>query len=267
MREDMLNPPGSATPAMPTQDLRVVVADDEPLARLLLRQRLAVCKAPGAVVVAEAGHAGDVLRVLAQETCDAVLLDIRMPGVDGLQLARQLAAQPAPPAVIFVSAYEAHALEAFEVQAVDYLTKPVAVERLQQALQRAADHRDRWRLQRALAGSVSGSLVITDRQHLVKLPQETIILLRAAEKRVLIVTRDGEHETDESLAELEPRLGAGFVRVHRNAIVASHAARELQLRAEGAGDDGWMLRLVPGDHWVSVSRRQLALVRAALTVG
>ncbi len=287
----------SAAPNLPaTACLRVLIADDEPLARLLLRQRLSQCTQPLVEVVGEAANAREVLAQLAQPACDAVLLDIHMPGMDGLQLAQQVLARPQPPAVIFVTAHAEHALQAFELHATDYLTKPVALERLQQALQRVVQ----WLGLRAASAVPAAPsalmdqavLTLGDRQHLLRIPLADILMARAADKRVVLTTvQQHEHSTDESLAELEPRLGAEFVRVHRNSLVALRAIRELRLHtgasasnssrgapapavsadaSSDAGDVGgaevdvWMVRVAPGDHWLPVSRRQLAVLREAL---
>ena len=116
--------------------LQILVVDDEPLARARLRTLLADCVAPLATAGAEAGNAAQAMELLQRLAFDAVLLDIHMPGADGLALAQALRSLPQPPAVVFVTAYSEHAVAAFELDAVDYLTKPVRLERLQVALQK-----------------------------------------------------------------------------------------------------------------------------------
>lgn len=116
--------------------LNVLVVDDEALARARLRTLLGDCTAPAATVAAEAANAVQAMTALQREKFDVVLLDIRMPGVDGMTLARTIAALPQPPVVVFVTAHSEHAVQAFELEAIDYLTKPVRLERLQQALQK-----------------------------------------------------------------------------------------------------------------------------------
>jgi two-component system response regulator AlgR len=116
--------------------MKVLIVDDESLARLRLRSLLADCKSPEADVVGEAGDAAQALAWLSTHDCDLVLLDVHMPGLDGTQLAAQLRERARPPALVFVTAHAEHALAAFELDAADYLTKPVRRERLQQALQR-----------------------------------------------------------------------------------------------------------------------------------
>src|ERR1700704_6087586 len=118
--------------------IRVLLVDDEELARLRLRSLVADCPDPKAEVVGEAANATQALVWLASQSCDLVLLDIHMPGRDGTQLAAELRQHVSPPAVVFVTAHAEHALKAFDLEAVDYLTKPVRRERLQAALRRVA---------------------------------------------------------------------------------------------------------------------------------
>ena len=296
--------------------LQLLIVDDEPLARMRLRtllqdlqQAAAVAStalvaapttppatAPGAaatwLVVGEAASAEQALALMQQHTVHALLLDIRMPGRDGLELARALRAMPAAPALVFVTAHAEHALRAFELDAVDYLTKPVRRERLAEALQRLADRVQRRASPVATGGPLDAQvgaadqrlqpaqpaqpvLVISERDRVLRLPVADVLYCRAEQKQVLLRTTSGSHVVDDSLAELEVKLsalGGRFIRVHRNALVALHAMRELELRAEFSaarpdGSDGWAVRVAPLDEWLSVSRRQVAAVKAALGVG
>jgi two-component system, LytTR family, response regulator AlgR len=256
--------------------MNVLIVDDEALARLRLRSLLQGLPEFDVNVVAEAGDAAEALAQLQQHEVDAVLLDIRMPGLtphEGLHLAARLRAMPQPPAVIFVSAHAEHALKAFELEAVDYLTKPVRSERLRDALQRVRQRlQPLSTMQAALLDAPV--LVVSDRGRVLRLPLPEVLVLKAGQKYVTLRTPLHEYVLDESLAELEQRLaaltgpGAGYVRIHRNALVARHAIRELALRdAAEPGDeggDGWAVRVAPLDEWLAVSRRQLAAVRAAL---
>lgn len=247
--------------------LRVLLVDDEPLARLRLRQLLAQCAEPAATVVGEASHSREALDLLSTQPCDALLLDIRMPGTDGLQFAQRLATVLPAPAVVFVTAHEEHARAAFDLEAVDYLTKPVRLERLQQALRRVRQQRE---IAVPVAGAAmpsadSGALLITERQRTLRIPLREIVIARAGQKLVTLVTTTREHVVDESLGDIEQRLGPDFIRVHRNAIVARSAVRELQLRAShDGGEGGWAVRVVPPGVWVPVSRRMLPVVREML---
>lgn len=250
--------------------MRILIVDDEPLARQRLRGLVeALAGGDGGLQVdgvAEAADADAAVAALQAEPADLVLLDIQLPGRDGLRLAPALQALPRPPLVVFVTAHGEHALRAFELQALDYLTKPVRRERLQAALQRAAQ-------QLALVRGVQPPvvpepvLVLSERGRVLRLPVREALVLKAEQKYVTLRTAQQTFVLDDSLADLERRLGPGFVRVHRNALVAVAAIRELQPHALGDEGDGWAVRVAPLDEWLAVSRRQLAAVRAALQAG
>ena len=250
---------------------RVLLVDDEPLARLRLRQLLGPWRGEPALaeVVGEAGDAAALQRALAAAGgCELVLLDIALPGPDGLRIAQTLHGQPDAPAVVFVTAHAEHALRAFELDAADYLTKPVQRDRLAAALQRAL----RWRAVAAVAAAEpvapdnTPPLVVNDRGRLLRVPLAELLYLKAEHKLVQVVSSRGTWVVDEALGELEQRLGPAVLRVHRNALVAVAAVRALQrLDAEGGPEpmDGWVVRLVSGDE-LAVSRRQLPAVREVL---
>jgi two-component system response regulator AlgR len=172
------------------------------------------------------------------------------------------------PAVVFVTAHPQHALKAFELDAVDYLTKPVRRERLQDALRRVAQ-----RLAQnapAQAGD-EPTLVVSDRGRIERVPVSQVLYLKAELKYVTLRTAAHTYVLDEPLAELEQRLGERFLRVHRNAIVARKAVRVLERRViagegedEAGGGETWAVRVAPTDEWLAVSRRQLAAVREAV---
>lgn len=241
--------------------LRVLLVDDEPLARLRLRSLVESLDDPVPLVVGEAADATEALAWLQREPVDALLLDIGMPGRSGLDLAAALKGLASPPAVVFVTAHAQHALAAFDLAAVDYLTKPVRRERLQAALQRVAQ-----RLQAPPAALPEVPvLVVHDRGRVLRLPLAEVLYLKAELKYVTLRTAGHSYVLDDALADLEQRLGDGFIRVHRNALVARRAVRELEYRSEADGEEGWAVRVAPADEWLAVSRRQLAAVREALT--
>jgi two-component system response regulator AlgR len=260
----------ASTAAPPAEALRVLIVDDEVLARVRLAQLVREGQ-PAARVVAEAAGGAEAQALLARAGeggIDVVLLDIGLPGPNGLALAAALKVRARPPAVVFVTAHSGHALEAFELQALDYLTKPVRRERLQQALERA----QRW-LKASVAASAPPTpvLVLEERGRVLRLPFAEIVSLRAEHKVVVVRTTRQQLTVDESLNELEQRLGGGFVRIHRNALVARHAIRALELRPgldEQGGGDGWAVWVTPGaedgGEWLAVSRRQVAAVKAVL---
>jgi two-component system response regulator AlgR len=255
--------------------LRVALVDDEALARLRLRGLVEACENPRAAVVFEAASVAEASAGLAAHACDLVLLDVQMPGPDGTQLAaglrRHAEAGGRVPLVVFVTAHAEHALKAFDLEAVDYLTKPVRRERLQAALQRVAQ---RLALLHppplaAPAGDEGPVIVVSERGRVVRVPLGEVLYLKAELKYVTLRTARHTHVIDEALQDLEARLGDRFLRVHRNALVSRRAVRALERRGvPGEGDDdggeGWAVRVAPVDEWLAVSRRQVAAVREAL---
>ena len=249
--------------------MKILIVDDEALARLRLRSLLdglmETTPGLGLSITAEAADADQAVLALRQQPADVVLLDIGLPGRDGLRLATALKALPQPPAVVFVTAHAEHALQAFELEALDYLTKPVRRERLLAALQRVQ--------QRLLASALAATaavpdpvIVVSDRGRVLRLPVREVLYLKAEQKYVTLRTAAHTHVLDDALSDLELRLGDSFVRVHRNALVAMQAIRAMELRGgvRDADTDGWAVRVAPLDEWLPVSRRQVAAVRAAL---
>ncbi|KQR50246.1 LytTR family DNA-binding domain-containing protein [Acidovorax sp. Leaf160] len=247
--------------------MHILIVDDEALARSRLRTLLGDCAAGHAVT--EAAHAADAMAAVqaacaARQPVDAVLLDIHMPGQSGLALAHQLRALPAPPAIVFVTAHADHAVSAFELDAVDYLTKPVRLERLQQALakvQRSAGHASAVP---PAPPSTGEALVIQDRGRTERVPLADVLVLKAEQKYVTVRTGSRSYILDASLAELEVRHAAHFLRVHRNALVARRAMRSLEKHYDAEEGEGWALRLHGLAELVAVSRRQVAAVREVL---
>ncbi|MGL4809184.1 MAG: LytR/AlgR family response regulator transcription factor, partial [Giesbergeria sp.] len=247
--------------------LKVLLVDDEALARMRLRSMLQECADPASQVIAEAGDADAALALLRQQPCDLLLLDIGLPGLDGMQLAARLRGLSDPPSVVFVTAHAEHALRAFELDAADYLTKPVSRERLRSALQRVAQRRRAPEPPPATGADAARVLTVHDRGRVLRLPLADVLYLKAELKYVTLRTPAHSYVLDDPLSELEQRLGEGFLRVHRNALVARSAVRALQRRrGDGAGgDEGhaehWAVQLMPTGEWLAVSRRQLAAVR------
>jgi len=240
--------------------LRVLIVDDEALARSRLKNLLADCDAPAARVVGEAANAVEAMRCAAHQELDVVLLDIHMPGVDGLTLARSLQSLPRPPAVVFVTAYAEHAVQAFEVEALDYLTKPVRLERLQSSLQKA--ERKAQSVKGLEADSVDEVLVIQERGRTERVPLSEVLYLKAELKYITVRTALHSYILEGSLNDLETRYASRFMRIHRNALVARSAVRALERQHDPEEGDGWAVRLDRIDELLQVSRRQLAAVRA-----
>ena len=245
-----------------TAALNVLIVDDEPLARARLRTLLAECSNPHAVAAAEAGDADGALALVQRTRFDLVLLDIHMPGTSGLALAEALARLPQPPAVVFVTAHAEHAVKAFEIDAADYLTKPVRRERLQAALQKVErlaqlpvapepDSAEQW-------------LVIVERGRTLRVPVSEVLYFMAELKYITVRTADATYVLDDSLAQLADRLPPRFVRIHRNALVARDAIRALVRQHDPDEGEGWAVRLAGIDETLLVSRRQVAALREVL---
>lgn len=250
--------------------LKVLIVDDEDLARLRMRSLLADCSSPAAEVAGEAGSAAEALHWLSANHADLVLLDINMPGLDGLQLAERLRAHANPPKIVFVTAHANHALKAFEIDAVDYLTKPVRRARLQEALLRVSQRLDRAVPVLPARGAEPAEqpvLVVSDRGRVQRVPVADILYLKAELKYVTLRTPAHAYVLDDSLSDLEQRLGDVMLRIHRNALVARTAITKLERRAQSDGDgdgEGWAVQVGATQEWLQVSRRQLTQVRELL---
>ncbi len=248
---------------MSDSPLRVLIVDDEAPARRRLRDVLDDCAETLAiVVVGEAANGREAIDMLHAVNADLVLTDIRMPGMDGLELARHLLKLPQPPVVIFTTAYHQHALEAFDVNAVDYLVKPVRVARLLAALQKVPRLKPLTvaRLDQ-LPANARRFLSVTERSRVVLVPIEDVIYLKAELKYITIRTAEREFLLEESLTRLEEEFGARFVRVHRNCLVAREFIRGFERHVTDEGDAHWevLLRNIP--ETLAVSRRQQYIVR------
>lgn len=236
--------------------LRILVVDDEALARERLRAML--LQMPDVHVLDSADEGAAALATIENEQVDVILLDILMPGMDGLQLARVLSERADAPGVVFVTAHESHAITAFENHAVDYLVKPIRKERLALALTRARQ----FLLGRAAAIRISGSgkhFVSRTRGALRKVPFDSIRYLQADEKYVTAHAEDGVHVIDDTLKSIEAQYGEDFLRIHRNCLVSRSA-----LSALTRGDEGqaWV-HLTAVEKPLEVSRRCLAQVKLA----
>ncbi|HEX4873202.1 MAG TPA: LytTR family DNA-binding domain-containing protein [Nevskiaceae bacterium] len=246
--------------------MRVVIVDDEPLARERLRRLLA--EFPGYEVVGEAGDGESALAVIDNEEPDLVLLDVRMGGVDGLQVARSLAEYDPPPAIIFTTAYSEHALSAFDANADAYLLKPIRLEKLKEALQRA---RKPTRAQRSHGAEAVPAgqrpkrehILATTRDGLVRIPVDDIVYFLADQKYTTVCHLHGEVLIEESLKTLEEDFSPWFLRIHRKALVATRFINSLE-RERGGEQHHW-LKMKHASQPLPVSRRRLADVRRFLT--
>jgi two-component system, LytTR family, response regulator AlgR len=253
--------------------IRVLIVDDEALARSRLAALVRECPEPVCEVAAECANARQAAEWLQQHEgqADVALLDIQMPGALGTELAADFKRMAQPPAVVFVTAHSEHALAAFDLEAVDYLTKPVKRDRLFAALQRAA-RRAPARANAVADADGNGAaavLVVSERGRVVRVPLADVLYLKAELKYVTLRTATHSYVLDDSLTDLEVRLGDRVLRVHRNALVARQAVRALERRkladSEEEGNEiGWAVQVAATGEWLSVSRRQVAAVREAL---
>ena len=242
----------------------ILIVDDEAPARARLKALLADIAAdfPHAVV-GEAGDGIAALDLLAKSQheapADIALIDIRMPRMDGIELAQQLAGLERPPAVVFVTAYDEFALKAFELAAADYLLKPVRAPRLLEALKKARRLAPGDALLQTLAPAGRTRLRVVERGNVLLLPVADILYLRAEQKYVTARTAEREYLLEESLAHLETEFAPRFVRIHRNCLVAAEAVagvlRENDAHGEG-GEPHWALCLKGVSERLPVSRRQ-----------
>lgn len=235
--------------------MKTLIVDDEPLARERLRALLG--ELDDIEIVGEAGDGASALAAVAELKPELVLLDIRMPGIDGLETARHLASFETPPAVVFCTAYGDHALEAFEASAVDYLLKPVRSERLRAALDKAR----RWtvadRQAAAPPGQARSHLCARVRGNLLLIPIGDVYYLLAEDKYVIVYHGGGQLLIEEPLKALEEEFGERFVRIHRNCLVARERLTGLRRDAQGH-----LVAVVAGvDTPLEISRRNLPMLR------
>lgn len=234
--------------------MRIVIVDDEPLARARMAMLLRDCE--GAEVIASIGDGEAALATCAKMQPDLLLLDIAMPGLDGIGVARRLAALSDPPQLVFCTAYEEHALAAYELRAADYLLKPVRIERLREALARAQALRQRTPAATAtLLAQVHGAPV--------KIPLADVLYLSADDKYVTVHRATGEVLLEQSLKAIEEMFPERFVRVHRGCLIPVERLLGLQRDPEGV-----LRALIAGTTATpEVSRRSLAAVRKLLRGG
>ncbi|GLQ97998.1 LytR/AlgR family response regulator transcription factor [Dyella mobilis] len=234
--------------------MRVLIVDDEPLARARLATLLGECE--DVEIVGSVGDGEAALTALSDSRPDVLLLDINMPGLDGKALAARLANRTRPQ-IVFCTAYEAHAVHAFELGAADYLLKPVRVERLQDALRRVQQ-----RLEAHLR-EPSGWLHARVRGEPVRMALDDVICLLAEEKYVVAHRSGDQLLLDDSLRQLEETYPDQLIRLHRNCLVPAHRLIGLKTLADGRV----LARLAGTDFSPEVSRRNLPALRKLLRMG
>jgi two-component system response regulator AlgR len=242
--------------------LKLFIADDEVPARERIKELLAdIAEEVPTSVVGEARHGLEALELVPQSGAQVVLLDIEMPGMAGIEVARHLSALEPRPGVVFVTAHERHAVEAFEVNALDYLLKPVRASRLAGALKKAAGAPPAAEQLRKASDAAREYLSAVERNRIVLIPVRDIVFLRAEQKYVTLRTREREHLIEEPLVTLEREFAERFVRIHRNCLVARSAIRGFE-RAPSVEDEArWLVVLEGIPEQLPVSRRQWPFLR------
>ena len=232
--------------------LRVLIVDDEPPARERLSSLLA--EAGDFVLAGEAGNGEQAIDMVDRLTPDIVLLDVRMPGIDGLEVARHLATLPAPPAVIFTTAFDEYALQAFDSEAVAYLLKPIRAEKLRAALAKA-ERLSRAQLQQVATATRTAAhrshIGVRGRDGLKLIPIEDVFCFQADQKYTTVKHLKGEDLIEDSLKTLEEEFAANFLRIHRNALVNTKYLE--RIARDGSGQHFVHLRGLPDA--LEVSRR------------
>jgi len=244
--------------------LRVFIVDDEPPARNRIRDLLNDCNTQLALdVVGEAGNGREALEKLSETAADVVLVDIRMPQMDGIELAQHLNNLPKPPVIIFTTAFDAYAIKAFELNAIDYLLKPIRLKRLFEALTRAREAVPvQTEVLRDLLPEPRKNLSIHERGKIHLIPVDQVLYLRAELKYVTVRTIEREYLIEESLTAMEKEFVARFVRIHRNCLVAKDEIEGFERGGEEGGS-GWMVKLKGLDELLAISRRQQHIVKEA----
>jgi two-component system response regulator AlgR len=241
--------------------LRVFIVDDEEPARSRLKELLGDIAAElPTSVVGEASHGLEALERVPASGAQVVLADIQMPGMGGLELARHLAGLEQPPGMVFVTAHDRHAVEAFELNAIDYLLKPVRAARLAAALKKAVSAPP-GREQLASAALMAREyLSVAERNRIVLVPVKDVVFLRAEQKYVTVRTATREHLIEEPLVALEREFAGRLIRIHRNCLVARAAIRGFERNPDDE-EAQWLVVLEGVPDKLPVSRRQWPALR------
>jgi len=245
--------------------LTVFVVDDETPARNRLKELLADCNSQLPLeFVGEASNGIEALEKLAEKHADVVLIDIRMPQMDGIELAQHLRKLTDPPAMIFTTAYDAYAIKAFELHAMDYLLKPIRLGRLFDALTHVRNTvPPSMEVLQDLLPEPRKNLSIHERGKVVLIPIEDVLYLRAELKYVTVRTAEREYLIEEALSMLEKEHAMRFVRIHRNCLVAKEAIEGFEKITDSEnGEPHWAVKLKGIDEMMPISRRQQYIVKA-----
>lgn len=239
--------------------LKVLIADDETPARNRLKALLA--EIPNVVVTGEADNGREVLSCAAELLPDVLLLDIRMPVMDGIEAAEHAQKLFHPPAIIFTTAYDTHALQAFELNAVDYLLKPIRLERLRAALAKAQVLRPAQIEALHSLAPQRTHFSIHERGRILLVPVPDVIYLRAELKYLTLRTAAREYLLEDSLNRIEQEFPERFLRIHRSCLVLRDAVQGFERRQEEDGETHWVVLLKGLTETMPVSRRQQHILK------
>lgn len=243
--------------------LTVFIVDDETPARHRIKELLSDCGAQISLeLIGEASNGREALEQLSVQHADVVLVDIRMPEMDGIELAQHLNKLDKPPVIIFTTAYDNYAIQAFEQHAIDYLLKPIRLGRLFEALTRArAAVPVKSEVLQELTPEPRKNLSIQERGKILLIPVERVLYLRAELKYITVRTAEREYLVEEPLGALEKEFAARFVRIHRNCLVAKEEIESFEKMGEDGADAHWSVKLRGLDERLPISRRQQFIVK------
>ena len=241
--------------------LNILIADDEAPARNRMRDLLSDIE--HVAVVAEAKNGKEAIDLALQTKPDLMLLDIRMPVMDGIEAAQHAQKIEPKPHIIFTTAFDAYAIKAFDLNAIDYLLKPIRLERLQTAINKAHALKPAQIAALKPLQKTRTHLSIHERGRVLLVPIETIIYLRAELKYITVRTAEREYLIEESLTNLEAEFGERFIRLHRNCLVAPPFIAGYEKRLNQDNEAQWVALLKGINETVTISRRQQQLVRQA----
>ncbi len=244
-----------------TQILKILIADDEAPARNRLRDLLNDIE--NVTVIAEAKNGKEAINLATELHPDVMLLDIRMPLMDGLEAAEHAQKLAQKPNIIFTTAYDAYAIKAFDLNAIDYLLKPIRLERLQTAIDKTHALKPKQIGALKPLQNSRSHLSIHERGRVLLVPIEDIIYLRAELKYITVRTKEHEYLLEESLTNLETEFGELFLRLHRNCLVAKQYITGYEKIADEKNDLQWHALLKDVPETIAISRRQQHLVHQA----
>jgi two-component system response regulator AlgR len=243
-------------------DIKVLIADDEAPARNRLRDMLA--DIAHVRLVGEAKNGQELLHLASETPADLILLDIRMPKMDGIEAAGHLQKLAEPPVIIFTTAYDAYAVKAFDINALDYLLKPIRLERLQAAIEKASRFTQAQLSALKPLQNQRSHFSVVERGRVLLVPVDEVIYLRAELKYITLRTKEREYLIEDSLTSIEQEFGQRFIRLHRNCLVAQSSIMGYERRQHTDGESHYVALLREVPETVAVSRRQQHVLKELL---